>query len=125
VNQFGAYNEEVDNERLKKLVFALKIIRTYNFEHFENIYSLFKQYILKNKFSKQCHLDLRREILMVCLYILKHKTFKSSEDERRAFKDIIDLIGQEIELKIMMIEYIVDNLSDRFYNQKQIYSIYK
>jgi hypothetical protein len=127
INQYGAYNElsKEEGERLKQIIFALKIIRIYNFEHFDNIYSLFKQYILKNKSNKQCHIDLKKEILLVCLYILKHKVFKTSEDERRAFKDIIDLIGQEIELKIMMIQYIVDNLSERFYNQRQIYNIYK
>jgi hypothetical protein len=61
----------------------------------------------------------------VCLYFLKHKRFASAEEERLAFTNIIDLIGQELELKILMIDYLAEHLSDRFYNQQKLYLVYR
>jgi hypothetical protein len=74
--QYGAWVGR--GEGVGQLVFTLKMIRIYNFERFDLIYSLFKQYVLKNKFSRQYQLEARREILLVCLFILRDKTIKSS-----------------------------------------------
>lgn len=74
--QYGGWMGSGDN--MGQLVFTLKMVRIYNFEKFDLIYSLFKQYVLKSKFSRQCQLEARREILLVCLFILRDKTIKST-----------------------------------------------
>lgn len=56
--QYGGWMGRGDS--MGQLVFTLKMIRIYNFEKFDLIYSLFKQYVLKNKFSRQCQLEARR-----------------------------------------------------------------
>ena len=42
------------SRKVENLIFALKTIRFYNFEHFDSIYTTFKKYILRNsKLIKQ------------------------------------------------------------------------
>jgi hypothetical protein len=74
---------------------------------------------------KQCNLELKSESLKVCLHYLRNYALVSVEEERNVFRDIVDLVGQELPLKITMIEYIVQFLEERFFDQSEIYKIYR
>ena len=90
----------------------------YRFNKFDRIYNSFKKWILRdNKLMKSCGLGLKEESLRVCLHYLRENQFAGLEEERNAFRDIIELIGQEPSLKIAMIHYMVQHLEQRFFDE--------
>lgn len=102
----GELNPRKEKSRTDNLVFSLKAIRLYKFKNFDKVYNNFKKLILRdNKLMKQCGKELRLEILQVCLHYCKNNDFgeENKSEERAAFRDIIEFIGQEIDLKIAMI----------------------